>query len=602
MVNQFAAPPINPVISIQPLTTPAATRDSGSVPTQLANAVPGTTVQGFVINRDAQNNPILRTPIGDILIKSDVFIKTGSEVLFRVDPSQPSFARILTIDGMEPQDYVAQSAHGLKRDTIIPGAARGAQASLQALLLSNTPPTANAIASNPLLASIATASAPVSAAIAKLQLGTALKVTLLQAQLPEQIAAPQQAAVQAPAKPQTAPATATPNTSAPLTTKPGQPAPLQQTTQAAPMANAATARAAMQPTAIPMPEYVPSTPSVQLTAQARADTLLPLPGEPPRKTESRPDQPARSPTAQPAAQTAPAPKQGVPVVVIGHEKDGALVLQGSFGTLKSYMPQPFPVGTKLTIALEPAARPSAQPIGTTPLTGDMEQITTLARDWDSLDHALRWAQTSEPAVAREIMQQIPNIGHKLTSGLLFFIAAVKGGDLRQLLGARALQTLELKAPEIAARMKQDMAQLQQFLTDSPLTNWSSVMVPMLYNNQLEHARLFFRHDQEQEGAKGGKGADQRFILEVDLSQMGDMQFDGFVRNVKQSGKQFDLIIRSLAPLEPNISEEIRQIFENALKITGYKGYLGFQHGTEHFVRPLADTQGSGGSQSNTILA
>jgi hypothetical protein len=110
--------PVNTVITIQPVATAIPNRDSAPGANPLATLPAGTTVEGFVVNRDAQNNPILRTPLGDLRITSDVFLKTGSEVVFRVDTSQASLARIVTVDGLSPQEYSAQSSRGLTQDTI----------------------------------------------------------------------------------------------------------------------------------------------------------------------------------------------------------------------------------------------------------------------------------------------------------------------------------------------------------------------------------------------------------------------------------------------------------------------------------------------------
>jgi hypothetical protein len=108
--------PVNTVITIQPVATAIPNRDSAPGANPLATLPAGTTVEGFVVNRDAQNNPILRTPLGDLRITSDVFLKTGSEVVFRVDTSQASLARIVTVDGLSPQEYSAQSSRGLTQD------------------------------------------------------------------------------------------------------------------------------------------------------------------------------------------------------------------------------------------------------------------------------------------------------------------------------------------------------------------------------------------------------------------------------------------------------------------------------------------------------
>lgn len=288
----------------------------------------------------------------------------------------------------------------------------------------------------------------------------------------------------------------------------------------------------------------------------------------------------------------PLPPNALPAVVIGTEKNGEVMVQTQVGLLKLPMPRPVPVGTTLHITLEPiTTQPQAPSLpGTLPTgTALIDQMATLSRDWPSLEQAMQWAQSNDPALARQMAQALPTIGPKLTSGMLFFIAAVKGGDMRQFLGGRAIAQLETRAPEIASRLKADMTQLQQLFTESPLPHWQTAMVPLFHNGALEHARLFFRQDnqKEEEKGKGSSGKDQRFIVEVDLSHMGEMQFDGFVRGA-QRAKQFDLIIRSSARLPEELLQEIRGTFDTAMQTTGLKGYLAFQQGSQHFVRPLAD--------------
>lgn len=594
MANEFSAPPINSLVSISALTTPPASRDAtGGVPAQLAGVAPGTTVEGFVVNRDAQSNPILRTALGDVLVKSEVFIKTGSEVVFRIDTTQPGHARILTIDGMPPQDYAAANARGISTDTV--NATQAAQqagvagkvaaAPLSALLVSTTPLPSATIASNPLLAAVAAGSAPITPGLMKLTQGTQLQIKLLQVSLPLPDEKPTEAKV---------PPQGTPMPPSPASTD------KQAATQG--MANARTAQIAMADTAAPArslaslvqnptpAETAPIGQQVAMAAAAKAQTVtyaLPLPGEKPVTP------PASAPTANVAKQPA-----GIPAYVLGHEGDGATILQTPVGTLKMYLPQKFPTGTALRLDVQPM--PTAPlPGQTLPAMATAESsstVTTLAQTWPALDDALKLLPSTNEG-ARPLMAAMPEIGPKLTSGLLFFIAAVKTGDLKQWIGSRALAALEARSPALVERLKGDMAQLQSLLIDSPLQQWSSVMVPMMYQGQLEHARLFFRDDSETGGdgkKKKGEG-DQRFIVEVDTSHLGEVQFDGFVRKSQQA-KQFDLIVRTSMALPPELQAQIRTTFENGIGSSGMKGYLAFQQGSQHFVRPMASGNSASGPQ------
>lgn len=667
MADSFAAPPVNPLVSITPLTTPAAGREATTIPPQLANLSPGTTLEGFVVNRDGQNNPVVRTPIGDILVKSDVFLKTGSEILFRVDPSQPGAARIVTVDGLPPQDYASNTApRGLQADTVqqptLPTAtnaalpARGAAApvpTLPAVLVSTAPPSPALIASFPLLAQQAAAPAN----LAKLPQGAPLRVAILQASLPATVSAstpvnPAPALPPAPLAATSLPTNVSFATAAtPLATipSPSEPPPAPIATPNAAIAQPGIAQthgaplALTQPTtpaAVAQPAATPSLTAANVTAAAPA-TVLPTSPPPATVTAAHmPPLPIALPAnvaalpspAQAAAQRAyggnrappftPAPLPAtiatqatpqnsvptpnttaptIPGVVIGHEKDGATIVQTALGTLKWHAPQKLPLQTTLQLQLEPTA---LTPFTVTPASsGTTEAATSLAQHWPALDEA--WAAArQDPMLARELAQTLPTVGPRLMSGLLFFMSAVKAGDLRQWLGNRTVAALETKLPDLAARLKGDISQLQQLWNDSPIPQWHSMMVPLMHEGALEQARLFFRHDQEhgETADKTSAAKEQRFIVEVDLHPMGEMQFDGFVR-AGERGKQFDLIVRSQAALAPALNERIRHAFDSAMEASMMRGYLGFQHGQQHFVRPLAEKpEGNDAGDAQPILA
>jgi hypothetical protein len=76
-------------------------------------------------------------------------------------------------------------------------------------------------------------------------------------------------------------------------------------------------------------------------------------------------------------------------------------------------------------------------------------------------------------------------------------------------------------------------------------------------------------------------------MEVDLSRMGSLQFDGFVK--KQSkNTQFDLVIRSAQALREEDRHAIRSIYAEAAALTGFKGGLVFQIGHPFPIQPLEE--------------
>lgn len=661
-----STPPVNTVITIQPVTTTIPNRESAPGANPLANVPSGTTIAGFVVNRDAQSNPILRTPLGDLRITSDVFLKTGSEVVFRVDTTQTSLARIVTVDGLSPQEYSAQSSRGLTQDTISSSALQlpSANALAQAAKAGGANPSApvlNAIVLQPsapltpqapsLLAAALSAaqSGPLSilTQLSQLRTGAALKLTVLDLKLPplpvalsslpesgalSQLLGPRPANPNAPSA-ANAPTPTLPESGENIATIIGKPAanvsaeikttatnpspPLPQTA-------AATVNAPSSPpqalSSLP-PQTGPFTsnsnvPSASPQTQPLVVTQVATPTIPTQQTSVN-AQPANTPQApasnSPATQAnaAPAaPELARPTAanqlvasVIGHDADGANILHTPFASLKIYTPQPLPTGTTLLVRADIATSTGATAIVDAPeVLATAAALPPTAANLGSLRETLQWLQTNQPDVARDALSRLPSIGHQLTNGLLSYIAGIKAGETAEIIGKRALRFLEINAPDILARLGGQIEQLQGNYLESRLPQWSSLPLPLLLGGELHIAQLYIGKDAP-EGDKftSDKGRGQRFILEVEMSQLGPLQFDGFVRTLDKT-KSFDLMVRSNAALPADVDAGIRTIFTSSMEITGLRGQVIFQHGPQHFIRPEAGAARVLGHDGNTILA
>ncbi len=642
------ASPVNPVITIQPVTT-IPTRGDGAAANPLASLASGTLVEGFVVNRDALSNPILRTPLGDLRITSDVFLKTGSEVVFRVDTSQSSLARIVTVDGLTPQDYSTQSARGLTRDTITPSGletlgttaattaagtplaatASQAKAVLQAIILqvqgeSDLP--APSTPSTPTLAarvfSLAqSAPLPIVSQLASLRSGSPLRLTLVDVKLPPTPIALSNlptssnlGALLSPlsaSSPSTLPADRATNSPALPTNPAGQPAgqaipavAAQRVPGQPAVAIAATApqNTTTNTVAAPAPLAQGATPSLAATAYA-ATTAVPAANALPNVV------------SRPAAPLAPAPASSQPLQptgphqlvasVIGHDADGANIVHTAVATLKIYTPQPLPTGTDLLVQVAP---PTAEdgatitPLPASPVIPGYAPATPLTQQLGVFAQLLSWLNANQPDVAQTASAHLPTLGPQLTNGLLHFLVGIRSGDVGEIIGKRALQLLELSNPDILARVRQQVEQLQAGFLATPTNAWSLLPIPLFVAGELQTAKFYIQQDPPEEGAAStSAGRGQRFILEIETSQLGALQFDGFVRSADR-GKSFDLMVRSSLGLPEEVSMGIRDIFEHSLASAQLKGQIIFQSGSQHFVKPAVPNAAFSGLGPNTILA
>ena len=295
-----------------------------------------------------------------------------------------------------------------------------------------------------------------------------------------------------------------------------------------------------------------------------------------------------------------APNQIV-ATVIGHDADGANILQTPFASLKVYTPQPLPTGTTLLVRAEfttPTATNTASQVG---LTAPPAPITPL-QSLTPFGEAIAWLQTNQPDVAHDAALRVPNITHQLANGLLNYLVGIRAGDISDIIGKRATRLLELTNPELLSRLRQQVEQLQGNFVDGPSNQWNALPVPLFFGGELHAAKLFIHKDPpEESNASGDHGRGQRFILEVEMSQLGALQFDGFVRS-HERGKSFDLMVRSSTPLPTEVSAGIRDIFTNSMDATRMQGQVVFQPGQQHFVKPDAPSSPFSGTGPNTILA
>jgi hypothetical protein len=178
---------------------------------------------------------------------------------------------------------------------------------------------------------------------------------------------------------------------------------------------------------------------------------------------------------------------------------------------------------------------------------------------------------------------IPQSGPRLASGLLFFLSALSGGDVNRWIGNQASQALKSAGRDfLLSRLGQDFGQLGR-LADNHGGDWRLFFIPLHDGDQLRQLRLFLRHGlQDREG--DGRQNDEdltRFVVEIEMSRLGDLQLDGLVRE-----KRFDLILRSRAPLPDIMRREITQIFHEANEVTGYFGNIGFQSSLNWKAMPI----------------
>ncbi len=268
--------------------------------------------------------------------------------------------------------------------------------------------------------------------------------------------------------------------------------------------------------------------------------------------------------ALPAVPTVPPGTPGAQVIaatVSGHPAGGAAVVTGDGVELTLPNTHPLPTGSRLLLEVINLRLPA---------TGqDGAPLSFLGGGrWEALNEALSLLQQIDPALARHVIETaIPNPGPRMGATMLFVLSAVFSGDVRRFLGGEAVRQLGRAAESARDRVGKEFSQLQRPATDAAGQDWRIFFIPLLTEEGLQQIRFMLRQNEEEGGSADGD-AGTRFMIEVTMSRLGPMQFDGLTRK-----KHLDLVIRTQHALPDKMGDEIRSIFGNTITALGFTGTI-----------------------------
>ncbi len=336
-----------------------------------------------------------------------------------------------------------------------------------------------------------------------------------------------------------------------------------------------------------MPNSAPSAPGApNFTAPATtAGAAVPNPAAPPA-----PPQSAAPVAVKPSGESLRAPLTFTGQVT-GVSASGHPVLSTPLGSLSLDVEARIPGGSRVALELVPGALPKA---AASPLP--VARAHSLAHAWPALEEALGILAEASGGAMAGTPQGVPQPGTRLTSGMLFFMAALSGGNLGRWLGADALQALRASGHDtLIGRLSGDLARMGRMAETAggaggTAGDWRLLPIPLWSGDHVHQLRLFLRqHEDRGEGdKKSGQKDPKRFILELEMSRLGEIQLDGLIR-----GKRFDLMMRTRGALPEDMRQDIRTIFEDANQAAGFSGNLGFQASTDWRFLPIGGDSAAG---------
>lgn len=210
-------------------------------------------------------------------------------------------------------------------------------------------------------------------------------------------------------------------------------------------------------------------------------------------------------------------------------------------------------------------------------------LFTSPGSWPAMEEIYRALAQSAPAAAQSFTQIMPNFSAppaQIGAAAMFFMAALRGGDLSHWLGEKNAEILRsAEKGSLLSRLSQEGGILSR-LAEAPQGEWRVMSLPFFAEGEIHKLILSYRRDEDSAGddPRGGKKA-VRFIFDLSLSRMGKLQLDGLLK-----GAALRLTVRTQAPLSGAMQKQMRRAYISALEPTELSGELGFSSKAEGWVK------------------
>jgi len=344
------------------------------------------------------------------------------------------------------------------------------------------------------------------------------------------------------------------------------------------------ANISMQPLVLPAKIVMMTLPSGQILTMSADKAAMPV-ATPITAPLPQPSSSAPSASLLTVTVTDVTPQQQ-PIISIPMNNKGGFqnfILQSPPGSM--------PVGTQVILQPQPLQTQTTitPQAGTTPTPAQGTQIATPATMlppawraflpmmqpasiWPAMDELFQTFYQATPQAAQILGRTIPSPANGANFGpaTLLFAAALKSGELQAWMGDKKLEMLQkLGKDSILTRLSGERAAFSGN-ADTPATDWKSFPVPMLWQNEISKVMFHVRQEPRDNEKENNEGA-TRFVLDLSLNRMGEVQLDGVV-----NGKRLDIIVRTQVPVSVPMQEAMKVAYANALEGSDIYGELAFQ--------------------------
>lgn len=282
------------------------------------------------------------------------------------------------------------------------------------------------------------------------------------------------------------------------------------------------------------------------------------------------------------------PAQVLPAQVIGFTETSLPVVSlpnPSGGPALTYIAQ-FPagnlqVGSPLLVTVLPESHGQlipGQTMPTTPLSTWMQPAL-----WDSLTDLIQNVHQINPGIAHTLTQILPQPAQSQNMGglAMFFLSAMRSGDIESWMSPQIANLLRLTGKTDALRaLTSDIALTARAENTVLAQDWRATMFPIYHDQHVHKVPVYYRHQHEADGEDNKERRQKlmRFLFDLKLARMGNVQIDGFMQP-----QRLDMIMRTKSPLSVPMQRNMQSLYAKAMDKSQLSGELTFQFKPEQWV-------------------
>ena len=168
---------------------------------------------------------------------------------------------------------------------------------------------------------------------------------------------------------------------------------------------------------------------------------------------------------------------------------------------------------------------------------------------------------------------------RMGPAMMFFVAAVMGGDLSQWLGNKTTDILRRSGRSaLISRLGQEGNMLTRMAAEPVAQDWRALSLPMFHDGEIRKIALYYKQDDSNSDQEQNKGKNTRFVFDLTLDHMGRVQLDALF----QPGR-LDAVLRTEENFNQNTQADMRRRYADALRQTQISGELSFQNSPDTWV-------------------